>query len=319
MTTPGAAEGHETPVLAFRHDAVLYRGMGEFLDATEPFVVDGLAAGEPVMVAAPPDRLHALGQRLGSVADRVTFLDLTEAGRNPARIIPLWQQFIDANAGRGPLRGIGEPVWAGRTADEIAECGIHEALINIAFGESGPFWLICPYDRAALDPGVIDDAHRHHPETVEGGRRAVSIAYPGPSAFHRPFERPLAPPAELDHEIEFDAAALKDLRELVIDHAIRSGLDRGRAADLALAANEVASNSIQHGGGTGTARLWTDTDDVVCEVADHGGITAPLAGRVAPPPRSITGRGLWLVNQLCDLVQIHTHDGGGVVRMRMAL
>jgi hypothetical protein len=39
-------------------------------------------------------------------------------------------------------------------------------------------------------------------------------------------------------------------------------------AALVLAVDEVATNSLRHGGGRGTLRIWRDADAVVCEVRD---------------------------------------------------
>ena len=44
----------------------------------------------------------------------------------------------------------------------------------------------------------------------------------------------------------------------------------------------------------------------------------PLAGRLRPPPTQEGGRGLWLANQLCDLVQIRSRPGRTTVRLRAA-
>ncbi len=60
------------------------------------------------------------------------------------------------------------------------------------------------------------------------------------------------------------------MRGLVTAHAARAGLAEGRAADLLLAVNEVATNSLLHGGGRGTVRLWREADALVCEVRDEG-------------------------------------------------
>ena len=61
-----------------------------------------------------------------------------------------------------------------------------------------------------------------------------------------------------------------------------------------LAANEIATNSIRHGGGEGTLLAWIDGDAVVCEISDEGQITDPLVGRRRPPADAAGGRGLWL-------------------------
>jgi anti-sigma regulatory factor (Ser/Thr protein kinase) len=92
-----------------------------------------------------------------------------------------------------------------------------------------------------------------------------------------------------------------------------------RADDLALAVSEVAANSVRHGGGSGVLRIWQDGDTLVCEVRDHGHIDDPLVGRALPEPMAEGQRGLWLVNQLCDLVQLRSLDDGVVVRLHTAV
>ena len=73
------------------------------------------------------------------------------------------------------------------------------------------------------------------------------------------------------------------------------------------------------GGGSGTLRCWRDGESLVCEVKDSGHIQAPLIGRRRPQPEACSGRGVWLVNQLCDLVQIRSNPTGSVVRVHKRL
>jgi len=87
--------------------------------------------------------------------------------------------------------------------------------------------------------------------------------------------------------------------------------------DLVLAVNEVATNSVRHGGGAGTLTLWRDEDMVLCDIRDTGRFSEPLIGRVQPTPEPGGGYGLWVVNQVCDLVQIRSGDDGNVVRLHM--
>src|SRR6185437_16379793 len=96
----------------------------------------------------------------------VRFVDIREVGRNPARIIPVWRAFVDELGGDGPVRGIGEPIWADRTPDELVECHLHESLLNVAFSDDPDFWLVCPYDDLALAPDVIEEMGRTHPAVV---------------------------------------------------------------------------------------------------------------------------------------------------------
>jgi anti-sigma regulatory factor (Ser/Thr protein kinase) len=99
--------------------------------------------------------------------------------------------------------------------------------------------------------------------------------------------------------------------------ADRAGMSRDRRKDLVLAANEIATNSLRHGGGMGTLRSWTDDGSMICEIHDRGVIADPLVGRRRPSPSEDGGRGIWLANQLCDLVQIRAHDRGNVVRLHL--
>ncbi len=138
---------------SYRHEALLWHTAEDFTDALVPFVDEGLDAGEPVMVAVTPQHTAWLQEALGdAAAQEVQFVDMMSLGQNPARIIPAWREFVDAeSAGRGPVRGIGEPIWPGRHAEELLECQLHEALLNVAIEPATPLWLICPYDAASLD------------------------------------------------------------------------------------------------------------------------------------------------------------------------
>lgn len=306
---------------AFRHEALLYAGHDEFLDGTLPFIRDGLAGDEPTLVVVDAAKIAALRAALGGDADRVHFADMAHVGRNPARIIPRWREFVDEHLRPDrPVRGIGEPIWAGRRAAELVECQAHETLLNIAFADGHAWSLLCPYDIGALLPDVVDEARRSHPVVIRHGARRHSRdylhAHPSPARF----DHPLPPAPAHVQPVTFDASmtALRTLRTLVRQHAETCGLDRTATENLTLAANEVAANSLCHGGGQGILRLWREGDAVVCEISDAGQINGPpLLGRQRPTPEQIGGRGLWLANQLCDLVQIRSTPAGTTVRLHV--
>jgi anti-sigma regulatory factor (Ser/Thr protein kinase) len=119
--------------------------------------------------------------------------------------------------------------------------------------------------------------------------------------------------------LTFERGPLRDVRALVARCAEDAGLAPERIADFVLAANEVATNSIVHGGGFGAVRVWHDDAALVCEVADAGHIEDPLAGRRRPSGETIGGRGLWIANRLCDLVQLRSSPSGTIVRLHMWL
>jgi anti-sigma regulatory factor (Ser/Thr protein kinase) len=192
-------------------------------------------------------------------------------------------------------------------------------LLNLAFADAADFWLACPYDTTTLGPDVIARAHHSHPVLVEDGAPRPSAAYLDGAAVAAPFAEPLPPPPPDATELAFDDETLRTVRDVVSRHAATAGLDAPRAGDLALAAHELATNSLRHGGGQGVLRIWEDPGAVVCEVHDSECIAHPMAGRERPGDQQFGGHGLWLINQLCDLVQIRAHDTGGVVRAHMGI
>ncbi|OLB80295.1 MAG: anti-sigma regulatory factor [Actinobacteria bacterium 13_2_20CM_2_71_6] len=298
----------------FVHEGLFYHDDDDYLAGTVPFVAGALAAGEPVLVAVPGPNLERIRTALGPYAAGVRFADMTRAGRNPGRIIPwVLNAFITEHPGRHPYI-IGEPIWAGRSADEYPACAQHEALINAAF-TGRPATILCPYDASRLTARVLADAHATHPILVERGARRPSPEY-APLDIVAGYNRPLPVPdgPVVTREFE-DAQALAALRELVAAEGRLVGLAGDRIADLQIAITELATNSLTHAGTGGVVRVWRTGDELVCEVQDRGKLTNPMAGRLPPPPTSPGGRGLLIVNHLCDLVRIHADDDSCTVRM----
>lgn len=311
---------HRGEQAGFRHEVLFYDGLPDFVDRTGTLIRDAVDRGEPTLVLVSREKIDALRDVLDGQARHVRFEDMAEVGGNPARLIPAWREFVQERAHPGDrVRGVGEPVWAGRTPDELVECARHEALLNLAFS-GAEWWLTCPYDESTLSPTVLDEARRSHPILVRDGSPGRSARYRGLDDALRPFDEPLPPPVGPVHELGFgpSTAYLGAVRAHVARLATAAGLEPSRRDDLVLVVNEAATNSIRHGGGTGTIAIWRDGSALVCEVRDAGRITDPLVGRVRPAPGQGSGLGLWLANQLCDLVQIRSFPTGSVVRLRVA-
>jgi anti-sigma regulatory factor (Ser/Thr protein kinase) len=305
----------------FHHATLFYAGEDGFLEGTVPFIREAVTADEPVLVAVAPTRIELLRAALGSDAEGVRFADMHVLGSNPARIIPAWRRFLTECApGERSVRGIGEPIWPGRTDAELIECQRHESLLNVAFDGGQAWQLLCPYDLQALNGEVIEAARRSHPFVAHNGASRVSDAYLQKHEAPDPFDGVLPAPSAQPREIVFTTSEeLGNLRWFVSQGAGDASLDTGRTDDLVLAVNELATNSLCHGGGAGTLRMWAESDTLLCEVQDSGHIIEPLVGRTTPTPKQSTGRGLWVVNQLCDLVQIRSTPAGSVVRVHMRL
>jgi anti-sigma regulatory factor (Ser/Thr protein kinase) len=302
----------------FSHVALLYATDSDYARVAGGFLLDGIAAGEAVLAAVPPGKISLLHDALGPAARRAEFADMTLLGRNPARIIPRVLAFASEHPGRR-VRYLGEPVWPARTGAEVREAATHESLLNLAFAGADA-GILCPYDTASLAPDVLSDVTRTHPLLMSGGRVRASAGYAEPPLAPGRRGVPLPPPPAGAARLRY-AASLREVRALVAERALAAGLPAARISDLVLAVSEAAGNTLRHARSPGTLSVWQEGREIVCEIRDEGIITDPLAGRRRPGPDAPGGHGLWLVHQLCDLVEIRTGAavGGTTVRMRMSL
>lgn len=299
-----------------RHVALFYRGQDQYVAAAVDFVRAALDRSEPVFVAVPGARLDLLRSALAPDAGRVAFADMCGIGRNPARIIPQVRALIDPHPGEAVCY-LGEPAWPSRTDRELREAARHEALINLAFADV-PLTMLCLYDLRGLPAEALRDAERTHPLLTRQGRTAPSAGYLGPDGVPPRCEQPLTrpPPWARRHHFSTD---LHSVRDLVASYAARAGMTSERAPELVLAVSEVAANTLRHTTAGGTVQVWRTGEEVVCQIDDNGRIADPLAGRVRPAGDQLGGHGLWLVNQVCDLVEVRTGEAGTTVRLRMSL
>lgn len=302
---------------AFVHPALFYRTEQEYTQQTVSFLREGLAGGEPMAVAVPGPNLELIKAGLGGDAEGILFLDMTEAGRNPGRIIPkVLRGFADAHPNER-VRIIGEPIWAGRSTVEYPACAQHEALINAAF-EGRAVTILCPYDEGRLDPGVIADARVTHPTLITGdGRESVSDTYDWRAVVDR-YNQVLAPAPDAAF-LSYGAEDLPAIRQFALSQATRLGLAGERLMDVELAVAELTTNSVVHGGGRGTLAVWAEHGQLVCEVRDAGRLTDPLAGRRPPEHGQLGGRGTVLVHYVADLVRQHTGDDGTTLRFYLSM
>jgi anti-sigma regulatory factor (Ser/Thr protein kinase) len=297
----------------FQHEALIYEGGDEYLAGTVPFLRAALAAGGPILVAVGERQRAMIEAELGAEAKNVRFANMREVGHNPALIISLWREFVDEGGGRS-VSGIGEPVWADRSPAALDECQRHEALLNLAFAPDPAWKLLCPYDAGSLSDEVLEKvALSHSCVHRDGHAEASSIFDARPDCF----AGELSPPASTPETFSYGLTELGEVRRWVAVGAERVGMDPTGVTDLVTATSELAANSVMHGGGKGTLRLWCEDDSLLAEVEDDGRIEEPLAGRIRPGAMQEGGRGLWLANQLCDLVQIRSGDGGTVVRLHL--
>jgi anti-sigma regulatory factor (Ser/Thr protein kinase) len=293
-----------------------YSGADEFVGLAASFLARSVQEGQPALVLVDKAKQAQLRDALGRGGASVTYGDVRVVGHNPAHIIPVWRSFVDDHAGHRALWGIGEPLWPERSASEVAECHQHEALLNLALADAATLTLVCPVDVGALAPETVSATFRCHPDVRSNGATQVNVAYAGvdPLAL---LSDPLPAAPRDAAEFRFTDRNLRALRAHVAAAAAALGFGLEQTGDVVLAVDEVATNSYRYGGGGGTLRTWASGGDLVCEVRDGGQLSDPLVGRRRPSSDQIGGRGLWIANQLCDLVQVRSSDEGAVVRLNV--
>ncbi len=292
------------------HAALICRGPDALVSRVAGLIEAGLAAGEPTAAIFPSETLVRLRTELAGTSDCVRFEDMTEVGRNPGRILPLLQRLSEAQP--GPLRILGQPAWPERSEAELLEVMRNEVLLN--FAHPGPaVSIVCVYDIDGLEPSVVAQAERHHPMIVGPDGSTEDSPHYRETALEdlaSSLEAP-SPPVE-EMPVTHD---LSGLRRWVLSSPLVAPLAPSRRDDLILAINEAATNALEHGDEPRLARLWRAGAHVVAEVVAGGRIDDPLVGRRRPAQDAARGRGVWIINQVCDLVQLC--QDGAVSRLRL--
>lgn len=304
--------------LGFRHAVLFYHSEQDYLDEVLPFVRDGLELNQPVLLALPADNLARVSDTLGDAAAEVAMIDLSDTGRNPGRVLGLEAAFAAKHPGCR-LRLVGESVWPGRPADEYPACVQHEALVNIAFTDSDAT-VLCLFDANHLDEGVLADVLSTHPLLWRAGSTLPNSAYAPDEALLR-HNQPLTDSASAAGA-SYTVSKLSDLaaaRSFASRYAGWVGLSAEGIGDLQLIVTELATNSLQHAKSACRLTFWQHDGRLVCQARDAGRLLDPLAGRLPPQPDDLTGRGLFLVNALADLVRTHTSDSGTTIQAQLRL
>jgi DNA-binding GntR family transcriptional regulator/anti-sigma regulatory factor (Ser/Thr protein kinase) len=303
----------------FLHRALIYRDSEDFLAGSMPFVLEGLDAGERVLAVTTRPNRELLTRYLGVRAGEVEFRESGEWYSSPAHTQLAYDRYLE-HTDRDRVRIVGEPVWDGISPAAIQEWTRYESIINVAFALS-PVSFLCPYDARALPDAVVSDARRTHPEICTGAEIGKSPDFTAVRPLNAELDREeLGEPAVPVAECPVDGD-LRGVREFALEQADLAGVNRRRREDALLAVQEVASNVVVHGAGTGILRTWVENGDLVYEIRDDGpGIADPLVGRVMPEPVLLAEpQGLMLARMLCDLVEVRSQEEGMAVRLHIGL
>ncbi|WP_306750025.1 sensor histidine kinase [Saccharothrix yanglingensis] len=299
------------------HQALVYGDDERFLAATVPFCRDGLERGDAVLAVTTAHNTAMLRDTLGTEAARIEFADADTWYDAPGRTLAAYQRYVDrSSTPRRRTRIIGEPVWQGRDATRVQAWTRYESAINVAFADS-PAWIICPYDTRTVPAPIVHDALRTHPHLAGTPTPDPSPAYQEPADFTTGPPSPIDPAAVV---LRFDRD-LSAVRHFAATTATSLGLPPDKLDDLVIAVNEVATNTVRHGGGSGHLTLWRTADTIVCDITDTGPrpVTDWYLGYLRPGSHLARGHGMWIVRQLCDIVEIHPRTSGTTVRLHLRI
>jgi anti-sigma regulatory factor (Ser/Thr protein kinase) len=252
----------------------------------------------------------------------VAFCDNSEWYVNPARALAALHHTVQAAMSGGyRLRMIEEPLWTARTGQDGREWFRYESLVNVALASANAIFM-CTYDTRVVELDVMANVARTHPQMILDGGLRASPTYTDPGVFNAECNRsplPELPPPTLWLRFR-ELDQLATLRAFVTSHASQAGAATGSVLKFVQAVDEVATNAIEHGGGSAVLQVWTSPHTMVCEVSDTGaGLRDPLAGQLPPERFAAGGHGLWLARQFSDLVEVHSDPTGTIVRLHLTL
>ena len=306
----GAAAGH----VGYFHEAVCYDSDEHLPGVVVPFLLDGVAAGEPTVVSLG-ERNAALVRAALPAGGPVIYLAGGDLYARPASAIRSYRRLLadHVSAGAGQIRIVGElsPGSFGSTWDWWAR---YESAINHAYDEF-PLWSMCAYDLRTTPAPVLDDVLRTHPRTaLPGGAHRPNRGYLEPVAYLGRPRPPVTDPLRLTRP----RVDLADPTPAQARHAVRAGvggaLTQQDRDDLVVAVSETVSNARRHGRGPIRMRVWTTADRVLVAVTDAGaGPADPFAGLLPAPREDGGGLGLWITHQSCSHVSLDRRDDGFTV------
>ncbi|MDI6100819.1 anti-sigma factor RsbA family regulatory protein [Actinoplanes sp. NEAU-A12] len=298
------------------HEAICYDSDDHLLAVTMPFLLGGMAAGEPAVVSLSRHNAELVRAALPA-AGGVTFLPGGAVYARPAAAIKQYREMLAGYVAEGAdqIRIVGElPARAlGATWDWWAR---YEAAANHAY-EGFPVWSMCAYDTRVTPGAVLADVMRTHRRTARPDVGfAPSDSYVLPADFLMEPRAPSTDPLQrTPPHADLTDPSGRIAREAT-RAAARAVLTAQATEEMIMAVSEAVVNAYRHGRGTVRLRVWTGAERVVAAVTDDGpGPRDPFAGLLPPRDATRGGLGLWLIHLFCDHVVLDRRPGGFTIRL----
>jgi anti-sigma regulatory factor (Ser/Thr protein kinase) len=295
----------------FRHNALVYESQDEYVVRSVTFLTEGLEAGEGAVVANTRPGLAVMREGLGPDAAQVTFVDVSSAYTRPARTLAAYHKvFAEQLQKTASLRAVAD-VQFGTDPGEWDMWMGYEAVFNRCFDHL-PAWVLCTYNANGTPDPILEGVWRTHPEVVAGDIWNTSDLYEDPDQVLRAITAEPTPLTDL-RSIPF-GRDLEQFRERLARELVAEEVSEAKALDMLLAATEIATNAVEHGGGVEEVRVGRAQGRFVCEIVDRGnGFDDPAAGYLAP--REGVGTGLWVARQLTWRIEFFQSPPGFTARI----
>jgi anti-sigma regulatory factor (Ser/Thr protein kinase) len=295
----------------FRHNALVYESQDEYVARSVTFLTEGLEADEGAVVANTRPGLAVMREGLGPDAAQVTFVDVSSAYTRPARTLAAYHKvFAEQLQKTASLRAVAD-VQFGTDPGEWDMWMGYEAVFNRCFDHL-PAWVLCTYNANGTPDPILEGVWRTHPEVVAGDIWNTSDLYEDPDQVLRAITAEPTPLTDL-RSIPF-GRDLEQFRERLARELVAEEVSEAKALDMLLAATEIATNAVEHGGGVEEVRVGRAQGRFVCEIVDRGnGFDDPAAGYLAP--REGVGTGLWVARQLTWRIEFFQSPPGFTARI----
>jgi anti-sigma regulatory factor (Ser/Thr protein kinase) len=295
------------------HNLFQYDDDAALVDRITPFLADGVAEREAVVLVVDPRKRALFEAALGTVATQIDFVDRDTYYTRPEDALAGYdarvRRYLRAGADR--VRVFGELPRC-RSAGDSDTWIRYEALLNPAFA-GRPVTIVCGLDTREQPEAVVEGSWRTHPRTMRDG-------WPDNHHYHRP--------EDIVRAMTANSAEVTGLRAIPTETA-PPALRRRLAAEMAaahvpaadaeqmlVAAGEVLANAHRYGGGTRTLRIGRVGARFVCEISDHGpGLDDPIAGYMPPGSLHARGAGLWVARLMTHRLEMITTDRGLTTRL----
>lgn len=295
------------------HNLFLYGEDSALIDQVVPFLTEGIAEHEAVVIVLDPRKTALVREALGPIAGRVAGIDRDSYYTRPEAALAGYdakvRRYLQDGAPR--VRVFGELPLC-RTKTESDTWILYEALLNPAFAHH-PVTIVCGLDGREQPDEVIEGSWRTHP-------RSLNHDWSDNRHFHDPADtvRALAPrPDDVSglEAIPTDDGA-RALRRRLRSEMAACQMPDDRAQRMLSATGEILANAHRYGGGVRGLRAGRVGEQFVCEISDHGpGLDDPFAGYLPPHPGHGGGAGLWVARQATRRLEMISTERGLTTRL----